>query len=71
MDKDMTSVSLPADLVKRLEEKMKETEFQSVGDYIAKLLEDAVPAEAADAEGMSEEDEEKVKERLKALGYMD
>ncbi len=39
----------------------------SVEDLIVGLLQDKFPAEA----GMSQEEEDKVKERLKALGYMD
>ncbi len=44
--------------------------FQSVEELVEFLLEEALSAEEASGQGMSKEDEEKVKERLRALGYI-
>jgi Arc/MetJ-type ribon-helix-helix transcriptional regulator len=70
MAKDRFSVSLTEELFKKIEEIIKDTEFKSVADYVTKAVEEKIAKEPP-KESLSEEDEEKVKERLKALGYMD
>jgi Arc/MetJ-type ribon-helix-helix transcriptional regulator len=71
MDKEFTSVSLPTALVKKAEETILGTEFGSVASYVAHVLGEALAKAEAKPEVFSAEDEEKVKERLKALGYID
>ncbi len=44
--------------------------FGSVEELVEFLLEEALAAEGGESGGMSREDEEKVKERLRALGYI-
>jgi len=59
-------------LNKRVEEKK---EFTSVEEYISDIISQVVDRlrdeEGGDDETYSKEDEEKVKERLKSLGYLD
>jgi metal-responsive CopG/Arc/MetJ family transcriptional regulator len=71
MDKEFTTVSIPTSLFKRIEEAIKGTEVSSVSSYITKVLREKLSQEKEAEEVFSEEDEEKVKERLKALGYID
>ncbi|MBN1274274.1 MAG: CopG family transcriptional regulator [Candidatus Aminicenantes bacterium] len=71
MDKEFTTVSIPTSLYKKIEEKIKGTEIGSVASYITKVLRESLSADQASQEAFSKEDEEKVKERLKALGYID
>ncbi|MCJ7579180.1 MAG: CopG family transcriptional regulator [Candidatus Aminicenantes bacterium] len=71
MDKEYTPVEIPSDLYKQIEEKIKKSEVSSVADFITKLLKDNLPIDQPETDSLSSEDEEKVKERLKALGYMD
>jgi metal-responsive CopG/Arc/MetJ family transcriptional regulator len=71
MDKEFTTVSIPTSLYKRIEEAIKGTEVSSVSSYIAKVVREKLSQEKEAGEVFSEEDEEKVKERLKALGYID
>jgi len=71
MEKEFTNVSIPTSLYKRIEEKIKDSEIKSVSSYISKVLRESLSEEKAGAEALSKEDEEKVKERLKALGYID
>ena len=61
-----TKITVPAELYSKLQKPAEKAGFKSVDEYILKVLEDK-----AAAHDFSEEDEEKVKERLKALGYMD
>jgi Arc/MetJ-type ribon-helix-helix transcriptional regulator len=71
MEKEFMNVSIPTSLYKRIEEKIKDSEIKSVSSYITKVLRESLSEEKAGAEALSKEDEEKVKERLKALGYID
>ena len=72
MDKEFTTVTIPTSLHKKIEEFIKGTEYRSVSSYVAKVLRDSLTKEAAPAtEVFSKDEEEKVKERLKALGYID
>lgn len=71
MDKEFTPVSIPTTLYKKIEELIKGTEYSSVSSYVAKLLRDSLAKDEPAAQALSKEEEEKVKERLKALGYID
>ena len=71
MEKDLMTVSIPASLYKKIEETIKGTGDASVSDYIAKALREKLAQEEKKGDSFSQEDEEKVKERLKALGYID
>ena len=74
-DKKFTSVSIPIPLFKKVEARIKGTGFTSVSSYVAYVLREII-AEDEDKEGsnqqpFSKEDEERVKDRLRALGYID
>lgn len=71
MDKEFTTVSIPTSLVKKIEESIRGTEITSVSSYIAKVVLEALEKPTAEPEVFNKEDEEKIKERLKALGYID
>ncbi len=71
MDKEFTPVEIPTDLYDQIEEKIKNTEVSSVADFITTLLKEKLSKNQKETDSLSSEDEEKVKERLKALGYMD
>ena len=71
MDKENTPVEIPTDLYKQIEEKIKKSDVSSVADFITTLLKDKLSIDQSEKDSLSSEDEEKVKERLKALGYMD
>jgi len=71
MEKDSIAVSIPASLHKKIEERIKGSEDASVSNYIAKVLREKLAQEEKKGEAFSQDDEEKVKARLKALGYID
>ena len=69
---DTASIQIPNSLFKKLEEKIKGTSFVSVSDYVTFLVrETMVETEALHKETFSKEEEEKVKDRLRALGYIE
>ena len=71
MDKEFTTVSIPTSLHKKIEEAIQGTEIGSVSAYIVKVVRESLSKEQEAKEVFSKEEEEKVKERLKALGYID
>ena len=71
MEKEFTTVSIPTSLYKKIEEAIKGTEVGSVSSYIVKVLRENLAKDQPSQDVFSQEDEEKVKERLKALGYID
>lgn len=71
MSAEQQSVSLPAELYKAIEVRIAETEFRSVEEYVVFVLEEVLKDEEDDEIPFSAEDEEEVKKRLRALGYLD
>ena len=69
--KKFTTVSIPTSLFKKVEGRIKDTGFTSVSGYVTYVLREIVVEEETEAEPFSKEDEERVKDRLKALGYLD
>ncbi len=69
-EKKFTTVSIPTPLFKKIEDRIKGTGFTSVSNYVTYVLREVV-AEEKHEEPFTEEDEERVKERLRALGYID
>ena len=71
MGKEFMDIAIPTSLYKQIEEKIKDSDIASVQDFVVKILKENLPKSEESAEGLSKEEEDKVKERLKALGYMD
>jgi Arc/MetJ-type ribon-helix-helix transcriptional regulator len=71
MEKEFTQVSIPTSLYKKIEEKIKGTEISSASSYITKILRESLAREEENKEVFTAEEEAKIKERLKALGYID
>jgi Arc/MetJ-type ribon-helix-helix transcriptional regulator len=70
-EKKFTTVSIPTPLFRKIEERIKGTGFTSVSSYVVYVLREIVAEEEEDEEEpFTEEDEERVKERLRALGYL-
>lgn len=64
------AVFLPAELYSKIEERVKTTDFSSVEQYLAFVLEEILK-EDEEEQSFTKESEEEVKKRLKALGYLD
>jgi len=65
-------VSIPKTLHRRMERLIKDTGFGSVSEYVVFVLREVVASIEAEkaAQPFSEEDVERVKSRLRALGYL-
>ncbi len=73
MKEEYGEIKIPKQLIEKIKERIKQTEFKSVDEYANFVLEEVIKevSEEDTAEVFSEEDEQKVKERLRALGYLD
>mgnify|MGYP000039619184 CR=1 FL=1 len=75
MEKKYTTVSLPQPLAEKLKKRMEGTGFTSMSSYVTYILRQVVSSieeeESAPKEAFTKDDEERVKSRLKALGYLD
>ncbi|HDH40867.1 MAG TPA: CopG family transcriptional regulator [Candidatus Altiarchaeales archaeon] len=71
-DKKYSTVSIPMPLAEKIKERIKGTGFTSVSDYVTFVLREVLSGEEEEErEPFTKEDEEKVKERLRALGYLE
>ena len=72
MGEDKMSVPIPSVLYDAISKRVRETEFTSVEEYVTFVLEEVLKDDDEDEEiAFSPEDEEEVKKRLRALGYLD
>jgi hypothetical protein len=68
-DPKRVSIRIPFDLYAKIEEKIAGTSFSSVEEYVVSKLESDFPAEPVYSK--EEEEEERIKERLRKLGYIE
>lgn len=71
MSEEYGTVKIPKDIIEKIKERIQGTEFKSVEEYITFVLQEVIKDDEEPDEVFSEEDEKKVKERLRALGYLD
>ena len=65
------SIEIPETLYNKIEAKLKDSSFASVSEYVAfTLRERFVSEEEGSKSTFSKEEEEKVKARLRDLGYL-
>lgn len=67
-----TTVSIPVSLYERIKNVMEGTGFKSVSDYVTYILREVISMHERErmASPFSEEDVERIKEKLRALGYL-
>ena len=67
------TVSIPAPLFKKVEKRIKGTGFTSVSSYVTYILREIIASEKDETreEPFTKDDEEKIKRRLRALGYIE
>jgi Arc/MetJ-type ribon-helix-helix transcriptional regulator len=70
-DVEFENVAIPKSIVDKIKKRIEQTDFDSVSSYISYVLEEVLSEDDEEEAVFSKEDEERVKERLKALGYMD
>ena len=72
-DKKFTTISIPTQLAEKIKKRIEGTGFHSLSSYVTYVLREVISGveEEEKEEAFSKEDEEKVKDRLRALGYLD
>ena len=65
------NIPIPKSIVEKIEKRIKQTDFDSVSSYVSYVLEEILSDDEEEEPVFSKEDEERVKERLRALGYLD
>ena len=71
---EYTTVSIPKILAEKIKERMKGTGFASVSAYVTYVIRQvlsSIEEEEKSKEAFTKEEEEKVKQRLRDLGYID
>ncbi|MFX1375574.1 MAG: CopG family transcriptional regulator [Promethearchaeota archaeon] len=71
---EYTTVSIPKPLAEKIKERMKGTGFASVSSYVTYVLRQvlsSIEEEERSKQAFTKEEEEKVKSRLRDLGYID
>ena len=71
---EYTTVSIPKPLIEKIKERMKGTGFASVSSYVTYVLRQVISSieeEERSKQAFTKEEEEKVKQRLRDLGYID
>lgn len=69
-EEKFTNVPIPTSLFEKIKERIEGTEFKSVSDYLTYVVNEIL-TENDDEESVSEKDEKLIKERLRALGYIE
>ncbi len=70
--KKYTTISIPTPLAEKIKKRIEGTGFTNVSSYVTYVLREILAGmEEETDEALSKEDEERVKERLRALGYLD
>lgn len=71
-EKKFTTISIPTPLANKIKKRIEGTGFTSLSSYVTYVLREVISGiEEESEEVFSKEDEEKVKDRLRALGYLD
>jgi Arc/MetJ-type ribon-helix-helix transcriptional regulator len=68
-DERTVTIRLPEEIARGIEGRIRRTGFESVDAFVTFVL--ARLLEAPSQEGFSEEDERRLRDRLRSLGYID
>jgi len=69
--KKFTTISIPTPLFEKIKKRIEGTGFTSVSSYVTYVLRELLAEKEEEEELFTKEDEEKIKARLRALGYID
>jgi hypothetical protein len=69
-DQEYATISLPRSLIEKIEARIKGTGFASPDAYVAYVLGEIIAEDRDEEPGLSPEEEERIKEKLHALGYL-
>ena len=71
-EKKFTTISIPTPLAEKIKRRIKGTGFTSLSSYVTYVLREVISGVEEDSdEAFSKDDEKRVKDRLRSLGYLD
>jgi hypothetical protein len=70
-EKKTSRIDIPTSLYMSIQERIKETGFDSVDQYVTYVLREIMADDVAEDVSISRDDEERIRERLRSLGYLD
>lgn len=71
-EKKYTTISIPTQLAEKIKKRIQGTGFTSLSSYVTYVLREVISgADTETSEEFSKEDEDRVKARLRSLGYLD
>jgi len=71
-EKNLITIQIPTALAEKIKKRIEGTEFPSISSYVTYVLREILSeSEEKTEETFTKEDEEKVKARLRSLGYLD
>lgn len=65
-----TTITIPKSLYEKILKRIKNTGFASVSSYVTYVLRQIVSGGDEEKEAFTKKDEERIKQRLRALGYL-
>jgi hypothetical protein len=65
------AICVPAEMYERIKERAENSGFASVEEYVGFILSEVLKEEGYEEAAINPEQEEEIKKRLRALGYMD
>ena len=65
-----TTVSIPVELADKSRDFIKDTGFKNLSDYVTFILREIIATKNEWGSATSREEEERVKEKLRRLGYL-
>ncbi|MCD6507276.1 CopG family transcriptional regulator [Candidatus Poribacteria bacterium] len=68
---DKRKVEISAELYEAIEKRLEEYGFSTVDEYIEFVLQELLYEDESDAPVFDEDEEEKIRKRLRDLGYID
>lgn len=66
-----TTISIPMPLANKIKKRIKGTGFTSLSSYVTYVLREVISSDEGKDEAFSKNDEKRVKNKLRSLGYLD
>jgi Arc/MetJ-type ribon-helix-helix transcriptional regulator len=66
-----TTISIPMPLANKIKKRIEGTGFTSLSSYVTYVLREVLSSDEEKDEVFSKEDEKRVKNKLRSLGYLD
>ena len=71
MGAEPRTITLPGSLVKKIEEKIENSNYTSVSSYVEEVVREVLTAEEMEVGLFSQEEREVIRKRLEELGYLE